>query len=250
MLALIAALKEEIADIRKEMTAEEVIVEPFCHLYQGKYRKRDVLLAVTGMGRERAEIATRFILERYPVSTLISLGFGGALDEELEVGEVIVCSTLYCGNGLMPAGTNSALHSDAHLVSLMAKATDDSGLRSCCGSSVTVAQPVSNPEVKEKLGKALRAHIVDMESYWIARIAAERKIPFTAIRAVSDTRHDSLPAFDQMLTTDGKLLWGKAMLYFISHPAAPAKFFNLYRNARRARQSLTAFIDCIVTEVA
>ena len=115
------------------------------------------------------------------------------------------------------------------------------------GSSVTVANPVSEPKAKLALGKAFRAEVVDMESYWISRIAAVNRIPFLSVRAVSDTVRDTLPPFDQFLNS-GQWQWRRAILYFLTHPQQLVNLFCLYRNAQKASRSLTAFMDSFITK--
>ena len=248
MLALLGAMKEEITDLKDRMVLEESYVSQNCHIYKGKYENRNILLAKTGIGRERAEKAARFIFERYPVTTLVSLGFAGALTEELEVGDVILCANLYCENGRTRGGTTSEkiLSSDSGLISTLSQSSVDKAAGFRFGSSVTVMNPASTPEMKRKIGRAYQADIVDMESYWIARIASERRVPFITVRAITDTVRDTLPPFDRFWASEAPGRWLKATLYFISSPKQLIKLFTLYRNARRARKNLTAFIDRIL----
>lgn len=243
MLALLAAMREEIIDLQERIRPELAFVGQNCRVYRGKYENRDILLAQTGIGRENAEMTTRFLLENYPVTAMVSFGFAGALSRELRVGDVIVCSKLLCGNG-----QEGTCFSDVNLVSLTVKSLGSTGLRFGEGSSLTMTELVSRPEMKQALGRAFPADIVDMESYWIARIASERQIPFIAVRAVSDTGQDSLPPFDQILM-NGKWRRGKAALHFISHPRHLIKLFALYRNARQARRNLTTVVGQLVSKI-
>lgn len=239
MLALLGALKEEILDLRRQMVIEEILNEPACNLHRGKYENRDVLLVQTGLGKERAESATRHVLERYPITTLISLGFAGALVEDLNVGDVIICSTLHRAAGWMQEDLNSqSFCSDANLVTLITEALRETMVKFRCGSSVTMAQPVSSPDAKLGLGRSSHAEVVDMESYWIARIASARQVPFMAVRAISDTVRDSLPPFDQILDSNGTWHWHKAVRYSVFHPQRLVKLLAFYRNAQQARRSL------------
>jgi len=248
MLALLGALGEEITGIRRQMTIDEVIAAPDCKLYRGKYRNRDCLLVQTGMGKERVETATRFILGQFRVSAIVSLGFAGALTAELRAGDIIVCSTLCYCNGRTHGGLESeSLSSDASLLALITRALGSSRIRLYYGSSVTVPQLLSNPESKERLYKISRAHIADMESYWVARIASQERIPFLAIRAVSDTCQESLPPFDRILAGDGSRLWGKTFSHLVLHPQDLLRLPGLYSSSRKARNSLT---DCVAQIVA
>jgi hypothetical protein len=105
---------------------------------------------------------------------------------------------------------------------------------------------VSTPEAKRSLGKAFHADIVEMESYWIARMASAGQIPFMAVRAVSDLLRDSLPPFDRLLDSNARWRWKKAALYFVSSPQQLMRLPALYRNARQARRSLTTFVDRLI----
>ncbi|MBI4304223.1 MAG: hypothetical protein HY665_07820 [Chloroflexi bacterium] len=247
MLALLGALKEELAGIKRLMAIEETISEQGCQVYKGKYQGRGILLAQTGMGREKAEFAASFVLQRYPVTTLVSFGFAGALTGELKVGDVILCSTLACGEG-MP-GLHKSCQCDISLVTLLAEAMEEKGFSFQLGTSVSVIQPVSSPEAKQALGQTFAADIVDMESYWLARIAADRGIPFLAIRAISDEVSASLAPFDRIMTPDGKWRWQKAVPYYISHPTGVGKLLHLSRDAGRARKSLTEAVSILLASM-
>ncbi len=69
-------------------------------LFRGAYRDKDAVLMNSGMGRENAEKATSYVLEHYPVSTLVAFGFASALTANSKVGDIIVCSRLCCADGL------------------------------------------------------------------------------------------------------------------------------------------------------
>lgn len=248
MLALFGALREEITGIRRQMKIVEIIARPDYRLYRGKFHNKDCLLVQTGLGKQRVETVTRFILEQFPVGTIISFGFAGALAPELRTGDIIFCSTLYYCNERIHEGPKSeSLSSDANLLELATRTLGSSRVRFCCGSSVTVMQLLSHPEAKEKLYRISRAHIADMESYWIARIASKERTPFLAIRAVSDTFQESLPPFDQILAGDGSWLLGKAFSHFVLHPQGLLQLPSLYWNSRKARKRLT---DCVTQVVA
>jgi len=250
MLALLGAFGQEIVDLRRQMVIEEVVAERGCKLYRGKFENRDALLVKTGMGKERAESATKLMLERYPVSAIISLGFAGALAPELSIGDVVVCSTLHCAHKSEHKWVSDGVcASDTHLLSLVSQGLENIVAGCCLGSSVSLLQLESSTKKLAGLASAFHAHIVDMESYWIASIASARQIPFIAIRSISDTMQDCVQPFDQILTSDGRLLWKKAVLCFITHPQYLINTFTLYRNVRIARKSLIACVHHLVSKM-
>lgn len=250
MLALLGAFGQEIVDLRRQIVVEEVVARRDCRLYRGKFKNIDILLVKTGMGKERAENATEFILERYPVIAIISLGFAGALVPELRIGDVVVCSTLYCAHGMkQEVQGEEPCASDTRLLTIASQGTDDRAIRFRLGSSVTVVHLDSNPERMRELSETFHADIVDMESYWIARIAAVRRIPFIAIRSISDTIQQGIQPFDRILASDGRLLWKEAVFCFLLHPWYLMDVFTLFRNTRRAKRNLAAFVSQLVSKI-
>ena len=250
MLALLGAFGQEIVDLRRQMVVAEVISGRGCKLYRGRFENRDALLVKTGMGKERAESATKFMLERYPVSAIISIGFAGALAPELSIGDVVICSTLHCAHKSEDKWVSAGLcTSDKHLLSLASQDMGNMTARCRPGSSVSVLLLESSTKKLQGLAETFHAHIVDMESYWIASIASARQIPFTAIRSISDTMQENVQPFDRILAPDGRLLWEKAVFCFITHPQYLINTFTLYRNVQIARKSLYACVSHLVRRI-
>jgi adenosylhomocysteine nucleosidase len=245
MLAITGAFGQEIVDLRRQMVIEEAVAGRGFRLYRGKLKNKDTLLVQTGMGKQRAENAAQFALERYPVTAIISLGFAGGLNPELRIGEVVVCSTLHGQPG--SGQKEQRLEPLAPDASLLSLASQGPGGR--LGSGVTVLQLNSSTREMQGLSETYHADIVDMESYWIARIASERQIPFIAIRSISDNIQSSVQPFDRILSSDGEILWGKAALCFLLHPWYLLNVFTLYRNARSAKRNLAAFVSDLATKI-
>jgi adenosylhomocysteine nucleosidase len=246
VIALLAAVREEISGVRRRMAVQASIRGPGWHLYEGRYAGKEVLLVQTGMGRRKAENATRCVLEGYPVTTLITFGFAGALCQELKVGDVVLCQALFCEADRAGA---AACHSDQRLLPLAAGALKGGAIHVLQGSSVTVSQAAIDPERKQCLGVTFGAQAVDMESYWVARLAGARKTPFLAVHAISDTVAERLPPFDRFFGSDGEWLWPEAARHFAAHPGELLRLAWLFRNTRQAGRSLAGFLDAFIPEL-
>jgi len=209
------------------------------------------MLALLGaFDQEKAAAAAHLALQRYPVTAVISLGFAGALSRDLAIGDVIVCSTLHCASGPLGwEGESEACHADARLLALASETAGQGVPRVLLGTGVTVRHLASGTQKTQALGIGLRADIVDMESYWIARIASARGVPFIAIRSISDTTRQGVQPFDRVLTADGRLLWKRAAVSFLLHPWYLINVFTLFRSARRAERNLTAFISGLAARI-
>jgi adenosylhomocysteine nucleosidase len=250
MLAIMGAFGHEIVDLRRQMVIEETVAGRDCRIYRGKLKNRDTLLVQTGMGKERAENATQFMLERYPVTAIISIGFAGALTTELEIGDIVICATLHCAPDPVHREQKMEPYApDARLLSLASQGSHEGAARFRLGSGVTSLDLDPSPRSMQGLREIFHADIVDMESYWIARIAAAWNIPFIAIRSISDTIEKSVQPFDQILASDGSLLWKRAALCFLLHPWYLMNVYTLFRNTRPAKRNMAAFVGHLVTRI-
>ena len=250
MIVLLGAFPQEIAGLRRQMIVEDVVATPVCTVYRGKLNRQDCLLVQTGMGKERAENATHFVLQSYPVTGILSLGFAGALTSDLTIGDVVVCSTMYGASRFDgEEGELEACATDANLLALASHPPGDGTTPFSLGSGVTVMRLDSSPPRMQELSRRFQAQIVDMESYWIAAIASARQVPFIAVRSISDTIQHSVQPFDRILTSDGRLLWRKAVLCFLFHPRYLMNVFTLFKSTRLAERNLTAFVSHLVSKI-
>jgi len=251
MLALLAAMKEEISDIRERMLIEESLQESGCRAYMGKYRSKSIMLVQTGIGKERAEAATRLVLDRYPAVTLVSMGIAGALTDGLRAGDVFICTELGCSVQREQPGTAAeCVYSDNGLVALASQALTDKKIRFVRGKSISALEVVIDPGSKQSLGSIHEAGVVDMESFWVARIAAERCVPFLGIRVISDTSQDRIPDFGRFTRANGSLKAKEACFYFAKHPAHFIYMMRMSRNVARAKGNLRLVLDSFIDRVS
>ncbi len=229
MLAVLSALEEEIVGFRRLMVVAGIDFLGDCRIYRGSYCGHEFLLVNHGVGKRRTLSAVRTLLDRYPVTAIVSIGYAGGLLPGCHTGDLYLCSRISCAED--PVAVSH--YSDSRLLSL-ADGCKMPGV--CRGTGVTASRLVSSPDDKQILREASKADIVDMESYWIARLAAENGIPFIIARAVSDAAGDTFPELPSYR-------WHQAIRYFIWHPL---QGWRLYRGMRRARHSLTRFAAYIV----
>ena len=80
----IAALQREIAAVVHGWRADETLPARHIHLYWNN----DAIVACAGMGADRASLAVEAALALGPASELISVGWAGACNEGLKIGDV------------------------------------------------------------------------------------------------------------------------------------------------------------------
>jgi adenosylhomocysteine nucleosidase len=248
VIALLAALEEEASGLRRRMAlAPEGVVGLRHPVYVGLYRRRPVLLAWTGMGRQQAEAGAEAVLASYQVTAMISIGFSGALEGRLEVGDLVLASEMM---GLLGPGDQeiepTVYQANRGLLRAATEAIGATPLRVVLGSTVTTPGIIATPAGRQGLGRQTGAVAVDMESYWIARAASDRGLPFLAVRVISDAQEDLLPPLDQILDAYGNPEARRLAVHLIREPGSLVALVKLARNARRARRTLATGVACAV----
>lgn len=130
----------------------------------------NVILARSGMGKEKAAEVTGNIINEFHPDTIISAGFCGSLVEDLNVGDIVVSDF----------ADGKIFYSPRLLYTYEDKVA-----------------------VHREHDKAL---VVDMESEGISAVARKHGVPFAAIRAVSDGLNDEIPGPLAILRSPAKLI--------------------------------------------
>lgn len=112
---------------------------------------------------------------------ILSFGIAAGLDPGLRAGAIVVAS------GVLADGR--AFSADRPWSEV---------LRHLCAPAVDGAlygqdEPVMTPAEKARIYRETGAVVLDMESHLVARIAAERGVPFAVVRAVSDDAEHAVP---------------------------------------------------------
>jgi adenosylhomocysteine nucleosidase len=139
---------------------------------------------VTGDGADNAERGARALLSRLPVERVIILGAAGALSPGLVPGTVLAASTV------IDLGRPAPPPDPAWLGSVLVRT------KAVPATLVSGRDILCTPRAKAEAYAALPAGTVaavDLETAAYARAAAERGIPYVALRAVSDAAEESLP---------------------------------------------------------
>ena len=192
------ALKEEAAPFRKLAT-----------------KIPDVSILITGIGRQNAENSLRRFLAKNLPKLVLTCGFAGGLNPELESGDVVFM-TGYEAIGERLAGAD-AKHASFFSASRIA---------------TTVAE-------KKQLRAATGADVVEMESGTILAICRESRIPCAMVRAISDTAGEDLPLdFNVLSKPDMSLDYGKLAWAVARAPWKIGALIQLHKKTSFAAQQL------------
>lgn len=245
-LALMVALPEEARGILKAGCWSKAASSGSHEIYECRAGGGKAVLVVSGVGRARAEAATRAVLDERSPSAVLSLGFAGGLVAGQRAGDLVVAQGLILAEDILNGGPkpriSEALGADRMLSDKALGVLGTLGLRHRTGACVTASRLVSRPEAKVRLGSDTDALAVEMESFWVALACHERNVPFLAVRAVVDTAKRPLPDFLAASELDaGSGNRWRLGLPFMFRPWSLPALIRLGSAASKARNSLTTF---------
>jgi len=237
MIAMMAATGQEIEGISRCLKKRRLNADG-CRAWRGEYKSKEVLTVQMGIGRNMAEGALAWVLASFTPEALISLGFGGALNERLRIGDLIICAKASSGDRSL-----ESCQADAHLTECALRAVKGNGRKWLAGNSVTVSRLHCDAGTRQKLAEKVRADVCEMEDYWLACAAGAKGIPFLSVRVIYDEIDASLPGFERMVDARGNVRPGGIAAHLFTHPRQLLKMWGSYRDCRRAQASLAAFTE-------
>lgn len=188
------------------------------------------ILNIAGIGARRAEGAARALLAS-GVTGLVSWGTAGGLVTGLSPGSLVLpVSILRLDRSLYEV--DQTWHD--RLSTQLEGSVDLHG--GILGESSKV---LMTSQDKESFSSRTGAVAVDMESGAIAAVASDAKIPFIAIRAISDA-FDSVLPFTALKSFDkfGRLDKGRLMRGLARHPQDLTRWLRMMWELRSARKTL------------
>jgi adenosylhomocysteine nucleosidase len=220
-VAMVAALEREVSPLVKRWNKVE-------REYDGRrfkfFESGQIVVVCGGIGAEAARRATEAVFALYQPTLILSVGFAGALDPTLKVGDIFAPSRVL-------------------------DARDGSSTEMAAGHGVLVsAATVAGVEQKAKLAESYGAQAVDMEAAAVARGAQARGVGFLAVKAISDESDFHMPAMDRLVGGDGQFRTGRFAIFSVLRPWLWARVIQLARNGAKASRALCAELERYMQE--
>jgi adenosylhomocysteine nucleosidase len=215
--AIISALPEEQAGLIQLLSNHEHLAQVPRRLELGFIHQKPVILALAGVGKVAAATTATVLIERHHVQRVIFTGVAGAVASHVNVGDVVVGSeylqhdmdasplfprfeipytgmSRFIGNTALIAIILEALRA----ISVPAKSLKPFKIHE--GLIISGDRFVSSAAEVQALRSALPdALCVEMEGAAIAQVCHDYKIPFAAVRSISDkadnSAHIDFPTF-------------------------------------------------------
>ncbi|MEX0763389.1 MAG: hypothetical protein WD208_04070 [Dehalococcoidia bacterium] len=257
MFLALAALTYEVSGILRAGRYEQLQTAGEPLAFRNKtgrgYRGVDIVLAVSGTGRERSLAAAKWAISEYKPDAVISMGFGGGTKPSLQPGHVVLATEMHRLDGAPfywdKRQFGEPICPDRTLLARARNAVELAGVDFELGRLVNLPVIAKTSGMKRWIGKSLLASAIDMESYVVAEAALEAGVPFVAVRAIVDTCDVDLPGLvGEVDQPPGRGMALAALRYVLRNPMQTPALARLARHSAHARRSLTSFFSEYVAE--
>ena len=214
-IAIMGAMPEEIEPIIDKLDNVETMVYGANKYYEGSYNGQDVVVAYSKIGKVFATLTATILIEKFGCDTLLFSGVAGAINDELQIGDLIIAQSL-CQHdlditafghpfGYVPEG-KVCITTDVTLRNIAKDVAKQKGLTLKEGVIATGDQFVANEERKKWIGSTFEADALEMEGASVAVVCNALNVPFFILRAISDSADmDASFNFDEFLESSAKI---------------------------------------------
>ncbi len=198
-IGIIGPSENEIMPFIEQMSDKKVINSAMLTFHSGKHESSEVIALYCGVCKVNAAIAAQILIDKFEVTHIIVTGVAGAIDNRLKIGDTVISTEIAyhdVAEGILteyhPWMESVYFKSDNELLELCREIASKNTFpqKIFFGRIVTGEAFISDKgrsEIKEKYNPLC----VDMETASIAHVCYVNKIPFMAIRSITDTEDKS-----------------------------------------------------------
>lgn len=216
-LGIIAAMQEEMNEIKKIMNnvQEKTIYE--LKFYEGTINNKNIVLVESGVGKVNAARTTQVLIDNYKIDAVINVGSAGSANHELQIGDIVIGKTLVQHDFDITAfghpkgyisNVGERIKSDENLIKSMEQTIENLQNKEFKIKIGTIASGdifCTEPKMKEKIRDKFNADAIEMEGAAIAQVCKLDNMPILVIRSISDSPNgNNNITFDQYLETASK----------------------------------------------
>lgn len=197
MIGIIGAMQEEIDLLLAALEDAVELQRSGIRYVAGSLHGRSVVVCKSGVGKVNAAICTQVLIDRFNADKVIFTGVAGALDPELDIGDIVVSTTsaqhdidvtaLGYARSVIPYQDVSDWAADPAL-SAAAQAAGDKLYPGHvkAGKVLSGDQFIADRQLVLRLREELGGACVEMEGASVAQVCAMNKVPYVVIRSISD----------------------------------------------------------------
>lgn len=204
-IGIVCASDDELAPFLSEIDDCRITEKAMLKFYEGRIHEMEVVALFSGVCKANAAIAAQILVDVFGVNMILNSGTAGGMDPRLAVFDTVI-STEVCYHDVAediltefhPWLESVFFQADAALVALSKAAVGNMELEGTVfwGRMVT-GEAFITDEGRQEILDTYAPLTVDMETASIAHVCYVNKIPFLAIRCVTDTAtHSGIDNFE------------------------------------------------------
>jgi adenosylhomocysteine nucleosidase len=229
MIAITFALPTESVGIRRRFRDARKNE----NMTSGKIGDRSITVLHTGVGAKNCNDQVETLLHKTRPRLVISSGFAGAVNEDLQVGDLVLAEN-FSDRQLLSTAERILRERKPRVVKLF-----------------TSTSIVDSAAERNEIARASGAAAVDMETGAIVGICNAHGVPLLSLRAISDTPKEPFPAPPNVLfdIERQRPSYGRLISHLFKHPGSIASLLRFDRRIVRVRETLTDAIVALITEI-
>ena len=223
MIAVTFALPAESSDFLRHLRNQSRTDRSGIRTIRGTIEDRAVEVFHTGVGEKVCHQRVAEFLQDQQFDLLISSGFAGALNDKLQIGDLLLAKNF-------------------STVELTKVGSSFSRLPIHEADLLTVRALIDSNDERNKIARTSGAAAVDMETEFIARACAEHGIPLLSLRVITDTPSEPFPAPPNVLfdIEQQQTRFLTVATFFIARPNRVPQLIQFARRIARVRKILAS----------
>ena len=196
-VGILCASDTELAPFLKMMDVCRTTEKAMLHFYEGRLRQIPAVAVYSGVCRVNAAIAAELLVEVFGVGTVVNAGTAGGIDPEARLFDTVIAEhavyhdvakdVLTEFHPWMPSPDFS---SGGKLLSAARRYAETAAYPILFGTIATGERFVENRD-RERIRQRFAPLAVDMETASAAHVCYVNRVPFVAVRSITDTGEDS-----------------------------------------------------------
>lgn len=202
-IGIICAGDEELAPFLSHIENATVTDKAMLKFYEGGINGVQVVALYSGVCKVNAAVATQILIDTYGVTAIINAGTAGGMDQKIELFDTVISTQVAYHDvddeiltEFHPWMPSIYFSADKNLIDT-SKNIFDKNQKVYFGRMITGEKFIED-NVRDSLNKKFSPLSVDMETASVAHVCHVNKIPFIAIRTITDTAtHTGIENFEK-----------------------------------------------------
>jgi len=216
LIGIIGAMDEETSALISNLQDVNVEETASTKYYLGTNNGLSFVIGTSKVGKVYAALTTQQMIDLYHPDCIINIGVGGSLDENLNIGDIVLLSSSFQHDyDVSPLGSkpchlyeNNMMYipADTSLNNILKKSGEELNFKMIEGIGATGDQFIADITKKEEINQKYGATVCDMEGATILLVCYENKVPAAVCRIISDTLYGNQDEYKENLSLQGNEL--------------------------------------------